>query len=202
MYARVAMFENGDASRVDELIGAVRERMGSDQGPPGAKRFLMLVDREKATGISITFFETENAIREAEPAFEKMGDEFPEDVRGRRVSVETFEVAIEDIADGARAARMSSLEGSPEGIDKGIGFIEDTLVPTAGDITGWRGVVALVDRTSGRTKTITFWDGPESLRASEARADEMRSQAAEALNETITGVERYEVALSHVPAAV
>jgi hypothetical protein len=40
------------------------------------------------------------------------------------------------------------------------------------------------------------------VRASEARAGELRSQTAEALNETITGVERYEVALSRIPAAV
>jgi hypothetical protein len=69
------------------------------------------------------------------------------------------------------------------------------------DISGSRGVIALVDRASGRTKTITFWDGIESLQASEDRASELRSEAAAAMAETIAGVDRYEVVLVESLAA-
>ncbi len=96
---------------------------------------------------------------------------------------------------------MSSLEGAPEGIDEGISFIKEQIVPAVGDISGWRGIVALIDRKSGKTKTITLWDGQESLAASEDRANTLRSEAAAALNEQIVGVERYEVALSKSLAA-
>jgi len=201
MYARVAAFE-GDMSQVDDLIGTVQERMRSGEELPGAKRFLMLLDREGGTSLGITFFENEEAIRAAEPTFERMGDEIPEDMRGRRTSVETYEVAIDDIADGARAARVSSLEGSQDGIDKGIAFIKEQIIPEAADLTGWRGVLTLADRQTGRAKTITFWDGPESLRASEARADELRASAAEVMGDRIADVSRYEVALHEVPVAV
>jgi hypothetical protein len=201
MHARVAAFE-GDTSRIDDLIGTIRERMRSGGDIPGAKRFLMLIDRGGGTSLGITFFESEDAIRAAEPVFERMGDEIPEELRGRRTSVETYEVAIDDVADGARAARLSSLEGSPGGIDKGISFIKETILPEAADLTGWRGILTLADRQTGRAKTITFWDGPESLSASEARADELRAQAAEAMDDTIVGVERYEVALHETPVAV
>ncbi len=200
MYARVAAFENRDTSRVDETIATVQERVSSGRDLPDVKRAFMLVDRNAGTALGITFFETEEAIREAEPAFERMGDEIPEALRGRRTAVETYEVAVEEVADGAKAARVSSLEGSPAGIDEGIRFIKSQILPAAGDITGWRGILALVDRTSGRTKTITFWDSAESLEASEERANELRSEAAEAMNETITGVDRYEVALHKVLA--
>src|SRR5436309_7840720 len=101
MYARVAAFENSDMSRVDEIIGIVRERVRSGRDPIDAKRFLMLVDRQKGTALGISFFETEDAIRAAEPVFERMGDEIPEAERGRRTSVEIYEVILEDIADGA-----------------------------------------------------------------------------------------------------
>jgi hypothetical protein len=201
MHARVAAFE-GDTSRIDDLIGTIRERMRSGGEIPGAKRFLMLIDRGGGTSLGITFFESEEAIRAAEPIFERMGDEVPEELRGRRTSVETYEVAIDDIADGARAARLSSLEGSPGGIDQGVAFIKETILPEAADLTGWRGILTLADRQTGRAKTITFWDGPESLSASEARADELRAQAAEAMGDTIAGVERYEVALHETPVAV
>ena len=199
MHARIAAFE-GDVSRIDELTGMIRERMSAGEEIPGAKRFLRLIDREGGGSLGITFFDSEEAIRTAEPIFEKMGDEVPEELRGRRTSVETYEVAIDDIADGARAARVSSLEGSTDGIDKGIAFINETILPEAAEITGWRGILTLADRTSGKAKTITFWDSPESLRGSEAKADELRTQAADAMGDTISSVARYEVALHEVPA--
>lgn len=201
MHARVAAFA-GDMSKIDDLIGTIRERMSAGEDIPGAKRFLMLIDREGGTSLGITFFDSEEAIRAAEPIFERMGDEVPEELRGRRTSVEAYEVAIDDIADGAHAARVSSLEGSPGGIDEGIAFINEQIRPEAADLTGWRGILTLADRQTGKAKTITFWDGPESLRASEARADELRGQAADAMGDTISSVNRYEVALHEVPAAV
>jgi hypothetical protein len=198
MHARVAAFE-GDISRIDDLIGIIRERMSSGETLPDAKKFLMLVDRGGGSTLGITFFDSEESIRAAEPIFEKMGDEVPEELRGRRTSVEIYEVVIDDIADGARAARVSSLEGSPGGIEDGISFIKEKLLPEAADITGWRGVLTLANRETGDAKTITFWDGPESLSASEARADEIRAQAADAMGDKITSVTRYEIALLESP---
>lgn len=202
MYARVAAFENRDMSLVDDLIGVVRERARSGRELSEVRRFLMLVDRQSGASLGISFFDNEEAIRRAEPVFEKMGDEIPEKMRGRRTSVGVYEVAIEEVAEGARAARVSSLEGAPDRVDEGIRFIKEQILPEAGDLTGWRGVIALTDRATGSTKTITFWDSEESLRATEERATELRSQAAEAMGETIMAVDRFEVAVHEVPVAV
>ena len=199
MHARVAAFENADMSQIDDLIGTIRDRIRAGEELPGAKGFLMLIDRAGGKSLGITIFESEDAIRAAEPIFERMGDEISEDVRGRRTGVEIYELALKDIADDARAARVSTLEGSAEAIDEGMSFIKEQIVPEARELTGWRGIIVLVDRTTGRTKTITLWDGPESLRASEDRANELRKQAAQAMDETVVGVDRYEVALHESP---
>ena len=201
MYARVAAFENRDMSLADELIGTVRERARSGQDVLDARRVLMLIDREAGTALGLTFFESEDAIRQAEAGFDRMADELPAEMRGRRTSVDVYEVAIEDVGEGARTARVSSLEGPPDKIDEGIRFIKEQILPEARDLIGWRGVIALVDRAAGRTKTITLWDSDESLRASEERANQLRSEAAEAMGETVTGVDRYVVALHEVLAA-
>lgn len=200
MYARVAAFENRDMSRVDELIGIVQGRISSGRDLPDAKRSLMLVDRERGTALGITLFESEDAIRRAEPTFERMGDEIPEELRGRRTSVETYEVVIEDIVQAAQAARLSTLDGAADRIDDGIANLTQQIVPQLGDVTGYRGILALVDRTAGRTRVITFWDSAESLRASEERANQLRGEAAETLRGTITGVERFEVAINEIVA--
>jgi len=202
MHARVAAFENRDMSRVDELTAIVRERIASGRDIPGARHALMLVDRQGGRALGITLFESAAAIQKAAPDFERMGDEIPESLRGRRTSVETYEVTIEDIGPGVQAARISTLEGPPESIEPGIAYIKEQVVPSMTDITGYRGILGLVDRAAGRAKSISFWDSAESLRASEERANEIRSEAAEALNERIIGVERFEVAISEIVAGV
>lgn len=196
MYARVATFENPDISLVDNLIGRVRESAASGQDLPDAKGFLMLLDRQGAKSLGITFFENEEAIRAAEPVFERMGDEIPEEQRGRRVSMEVYEVAMQEVSEGAKAVRVSLLEGPPERLDEGTRNAQENVLPKARQLRGWKGFISLVDRGSGRSKLITLWDSEDSLRTSEEQGDQLRKQAAEGGGETITGVERYEVAVA------
>ena len=193
MYARVASFENVNPSVFDDLVGRVRERAGAGERPPRAKAGLMLVDRESGRSLGVTFFDSEEVIREAEPAFERMGDEIPEEVRGRRTSVETYEVTIFDVGEGAKAARVSSLDGDPSRFDEDLRFIRENIAPRVREIAGSKGVIALADRSSGRTKTITLWESGEALRESEESANQLRENAAQETHARIAGVERYEV---------
>jgi hypothetical protein len=202
MYARVAAFENRDMSLADELTGQVRERVRAGQDVPDARGFLMLIDREAGKALGISFFDSEEAIRAAEPAFERMGDEIPEEMRGRRVSVDTYEVAVHEVSEGAKAARVSILEGPPERLDEGIRYAKDEVLPKARQVRGWKGVISLVDRRRGQTKLITFWESDEALRASEEEANKLRRESAEAAGETISAVERYEIALAERLAEV
>lgn len=197
MYARVAAFEQPNVSVADDLINTVRERSQSARTElPDAQALLMLVDRENARSLGITFFESKEAIRQAEPAFERMGDEIPEETRGRRISVDVYEVVRQEGGEGAKAARVSSFEGPPDQIDEGVRRAENDVLPRARQLPGWKGYYWLADRSSGRTKLITLFESAEALGASEQQADELRRQAAESAGEKITGVERYEVALS------
>ncbi len=191
MYARVASFEGRDPSLTDELIERVRER-----GPgavPDARGFLGLFDRERGSSLGVTFFDTEEAIRGSEQAFEEMAQHFPAEMRGRRSSVETYEVTIQEGGEGANAARVSSLEGSPDRIDESVAKALEETLPKARELPGWKGVVGLADRNSGRLKLITLWESTDALRASEEQADRLRQQTAESGGQRVTGVDRYEV---------
>jgi len=209
MYARVAAFENprfGDPSLVDELMSRTRDSAPRWRDElPAARGFLMLVDRESNRGLGITFFESEDAIREAEPVFDRMGDEIPEEMRGRRVSVDTYEVALHHAEEGAKAARVSTLEGAPDRLDDATRRGEEEILPQARQMRGWKGVISLIDRRSGGTKLITLWENEDALRASEEEADRLRRHSADAGGSAIRGVERYAVAfadqLSEVRAA-
>jgi hypothetical protein len=92
MYARVAAFEGGD---IDELRRQNEERMaaGASGLPDGVKRVLLLQGQRR---LFVTFFETREALVAAEARFESMGDEIPERIRGRRLSVDTYEVLLDE----------------------------------------------------------------------------------------------------------
>ena len=194
MYARIASFEGRDSSLTDQLIQRVR-----DQGPssvPDAKGFLGLFDRERGTALGITFFDSEEAIRNSQQAFEDMAQNFPTEMRGRRTSVDVYEVTIFDgDAERAKAARVSSLEGSPDSIDESVGKVQDETLPKVRELDGSVGVIGLADRASGRVTVITLWDSADALRRSEQQADRLREQAAESGGQSIAGVDRYEVAV-------
>jgi heme-degrading monooxygenase HmoA len=195
MYARVASFEGRDASLTDELIERVR-----DEGPssvPDAKGFLGLFDRERGTSLGITFFDSEEAIRNSEQAFEDMAKHFPAEMRGRRTSVDVHEVIIFDgDVERAKAARVSSLEGSPDSIDDSVSNVRKETLPKVRELAGNVAVMGLADRKSGRVTVITLWESADTLRESEKQADRLREQAAKRGGQSIASVDRYEVAVA------
>jgi hypothetical protein len=200
MYARVASFEGRDSSLTDQLIERVR-----DQGPssvPDAKGFLGLFDRERGTALGITFFDSKEAIRNSEQAFEDMAQDFPAEVRGRRTSVDIHEVMVFDgDPERAKAARVSSVEGSPNNIDDSVSKVQDETLPKVRELDGSVGVIGLANRASGRVTVITLWESAEALRESEQQAVRLREQA-ESGGQSVAGVDRYEVAVAQQLSAV
>jgi heme-degrading monooxygenase HmoA len=99
-------------------------------------------------------------------------------------------------------ARMSIFEGPPDKIDEGVRHAREVILPQAKEIDpGFKGIIALTDRQSGKMLGITFWESEEALRASEEAANRLREESAEAGGGTVAGVERYEVGLFEVPLA-
>jgi hypothetical protein len=201
MYARVASFEGRDASLTDQLIQRVR-----DVGPasvPDAKGFLGLFDRERGTGLALTFFDSEEAIRSSGQAFEDMAQNFPPEMRGRRTSVDVYEVMIFDgDPERAKAARVSTFEGSPADLDGSFSKMQSQTLPELHEVAGSVGAIGLADRSSGRGTITTLWDSPEAMRRSEDRANQLRQEAADRGKQRIVGVDRYEVAIAQLLSGV
>ncbi len=91
MYARVATFEGGDDERLRQ-INEERMKAGTMPNPEGMKSGLVLSDKERGQRMFIALFDSADAIKAAEQQFDQMGEEIPEDIRGRRTSVGVYEV--------------------------------------------------------------------------------------------------------------
>ena len=95
-------------------------------------------------------------------------------------------------------ARVSTLEGPPELMDESLRLAREVVLPQGRLMEGFKGMIALGDRQSGKTLGITFWESEEAMRASEEAANQLRQESAEASEDEIAGVERYEVGLFEV----
>jgi hypothetical protein len=55
----------------------------------------MVLMKDETRWSVISFFDSEETAAAAEARFEQMGDEIPESIRGKRVSLESFEVVFD-----------------------------------------------------------------------------------------------------------
>jgi hypothetical protein len=92
--ARIATFEGGDAEAMRRLNNEMLVERGASALPPGVSRVMVLMKDENHWSV-ISFFDDEAAAAAAEERWEQLGDEIPESVRGKRVGVESFEVAFD-----------------------------------------------------------------------------------------------------------
>lgn len=92
-------------------------------------------------------------------------------------------------------ARMSIFEGPPDKIDEGLRHIREEIHLQFSEHhrPGFKGVIALGDRQSGKLIGISFWEGEETMRAAEEDANRLRSELKEISGTTLVGVERCEV---------
>ena len=95
-------------------------------------------------------------------------------------------------------ARISTLEGPPELINESLRQAQEVVLPQGKLMEGFKGMIALGDRHSGRTLGITFWESEEAMRTSEEAAKRLREESADAGGDTLDSVERYEVGLFEV----
>ena len=94
MWARIASFEGGDTAKLQKL-NEERMQSGEMNLPEGIKHVMVLADEENTRRMFVTMFDSREALDAAEPRFESMGDEVPEDIRGRRTGVDYYEIVFE-----------------------------------------------------------------------------------------------------------
>jgi hypothetical protein len=85
LIARLATFEGGNADEMRKLNNEMLVERATEM-PAGILRVMVLMKDESTWSV---------ISAAAEARFEQMGDEIPERVRGKRTSLESFEVAFD-----------------------------------------------------------------------------------------------------------
>jgi hypothetical protein len=101
MFARIATFESTDPAADEKLTAQATEIVEPIlRGLPGIQGHMELADRSSGKSLSISFFDTEENALAAEPTFDEempraLG-ELMQQFSGRRVSVERYEVLVDE----------------------------------------------------------------------------------------------------------
>ena len=97
-------------------------------------------------------------------------------------------------------ARVSTYEGGyPEDYDAGLHALRAEVLPQIQALPGYRGAMSLVDRSTGRSISITYWANEQSLAASRQAVEQIRERAAATSGSRILDVTEYEVGHADLP---
>lgn len=97
-------------------------------------------------------------------------------------------------------ARITTYDsGYPEDYDAGLAALRAEVVPRIQALPGYRGALSLIDRATGRSLSITFWEDAAAVAATRDTAEQIREHAAATSGSRILEVVEYEVCLTDLP---
>ena len=97
-------------------------------------------------------------------------------------------------------ARMNTFDGSPDRLDDALHNVREQVLPQLHQQDGFKGMMFLANYQSGELQLMSFWEDSHAMRASEEEANRLRAEVAEAGDQEIERVERYDVVLFEAPS--
>lgn len=90
-------------------------------------------------------------------------------------------------------ARCTVSQYSPERVDEAIEYGREQVVPIGRQLPGFRGLLAFVNRDTGKGMTFTLWETETDREASADRAKQVRGDVDREVDREVLAVEDYEL---------
>lgn len=90
---------------------------------------------------------------------------------------------------------MFAFEGSSEEIEAAVALAREEILPLEREMSGFRGLILLSDKETGRLITLSLWESEELMLQSEASARMIIRVAAQSLGGKRRSVEPFDVEL-------
>jgi heme-degrading monooxygenase HmoA len=207
MFSRVVRLK-GDASKTDEALKlwtqSVLPLIKKQKGYAGVS---MLTNRKTGDGLSVSYWETEQAMKESRGNIRPEAQRIMASTGGSIVEDNECEVAVMERFKQPKTnvwVRLTTLEADPSKVEQGIADYKSSVVPTVQKQAGARAAILLVDRKAGKSFSGTLWDTEKDLQNSEAAVGGLRKEIAEKIGAKGPKVEVFEIAFTEIltPAAI
>ncbi|MCT4354742.1 hypothetical protein M5362_16560 [Streptomyces sp. Je 1-79] len=91
-------------------------------------------------------------------------------------------------------ARLSSYQGSPVPPEGDLAAKSEVIVKLVENLPGFRGAYYLVDRATGKARSLTLWADEASMLESEQEAARVRDESSQREGQRVVAVDHFEVA--------
>lgn len=170
MHARVTTV-TFQRDKVDEVIQYLSGRGGELRGQKGFHHILFLTDRATGKSTILTLWNSEDDLKANESSgyYQARIAEMAQFAVAQPTR-EVCAVAVDDVSgltSGASAARTVTVLAQPGKVDEIVRIMRESILPAARQQKGYRGLVLLLDRGTGKCLVSSQWATAADLKATE-----------------------------------
>jgi heme-degrading monooxygenase HmoA len=207
MFVR-AVWVDVEPDKLDELMTLVGQAAATLSQQAGYQGAAVLADRSTGAGTIVTYWDTLAAMQASDQAAAQARVDVQARMPSLRIrDVERLEFVVQERTAPPQAntfVRVADAHVPPDKIDDLVRFVREQALPTLQAQQGFRAALTAVNRTSGRSISVSVWDSAANREASESAIAPVRSQAIGMAGAQPATVSRYDVLLADIklPAAV
>lgn len=170
MHARVTTV-TFQRDKIDEVNRYLNSNVAELKGLKGFHNILFLTDRATGKSTIMTLWNSEEDLKAAETSGyyqARMSELAP--FAATQPTREVCSVVVDDVsglASGASAARTVSVLAQPGKIDEIARIMRESVLPAARQQPGFRGLLFLLDRSTGKCIATSQWATEADLKATE-----------------------------------
>ena len=167
----------------------------------GFRGATLVGNRKTGDGLSVTYWESEEAMKNARPKVRPQGETILSQSGGKIVDEDECEVAVMERIQPPKAGvfvRVTTAEADPAKHAEGIAQFQEKIVPAVRKQPGARTAVLFVNRKTGRIIGATGWDTEQDLQKSEAAMAGLRDEAIKKSGGKSGKVEVFEVYFTEI----
>jgi len=167
----------------------------------GFRGAALVGNRKTGDGFSVTYWESEEAMRNARPKVRPQAETVLSSTGSKIVDEDECEVVVQERIQPPKAGvfvRVTTVEADPAKAAEGIAFYKERIVPVIRKQPGARSALLFVNRKTGRTYSSTAWDTEQDMQKSEAAVAGLRDEAIKKIGGQGGKVEAFEVYFTEI----
>ena len=204
-YCRVVRLK-GDPSKIDEAVRLwTQDILPLLKKQPGFTGATLLGNRKTGDGLSVSYWESEAAMKQARPQVRPEAQKALGKTGGSIVEDEECEVAVLERIKPAKAgvwARVTTVHGDPTHASEAISNFKEKIVPAIQKQSGARTAYFFVNRQTGKTFGGSVWDSEQDLQKSEASIGSLRAETIQKFGGKDAVIEAFEIYFTEILAPV
>jgi heme-degrading monooxygenase HmoA len=178
-YCRVVRLK-GDPSKINEAVRLwTQDILPLLKKQPGFTGTTLLGNRKTGDGLSVSYWESESAMKQARPMVRPEAVKVASQTGGSIVEEDECEVVVMERIKPAKAnvwARVTTVHGDPAHASEAISNFQEKIVPAINKQSGARTAYFFVNRQTGKTFGGSVWDSEQDLQKSEASIGSLRAE--------------------------